>query len=82
MQHRRRGYQTGQAYLREDAAIEGTPLLVVNAAPNGGNGSKRSLTIGDKVAVPDGAVVLSKFPTKKNDVAFAPGKSSPLKPIF
>jgi glycine hydroxymethyltransferase len=57
------GFQTGQAYLKEDYAVDGTAVFVVNSA-SGGNG-KEALTFGDKVSVPDAATVLTKFPVKK-----------------
>lgn len=55
------GYQTGQAYLKLEVAVEGTPILI---ASNVGTTSKTPLAIGDKVAVPDAATVLSHFPVK------------------
>ncbi len=56
------GYQCGQAYLKKDAAVEGTALLVLTG---GGKASGDGLKIGDKVAIPDAATVLSHFPAKK-----------------
>jgi glycine hydroxymethyltransferase len=55
------GYQTGQAYLKEEFAQEGTPVLILGGA----NTKSGDLKIGDKVPVPDAATVLSHFPTKK-----------------
>lgn len=56
------GYQSGQAYLKDEFATEGTPVFVI-AASNGA--TKDTVALGDKVAVPDAATVLSKFPAKK-----------------
>lgn len=57
------GYQTGQAYLKEDYANDGTAVFVVTSTP--GSNGKDALTFGDKVSVPDAATVLTKFPVKK-----------------
>jgi glycine hydroxymethyltransferase len=57
------GFQTGQAYLKEEFAAEGTPVLVGNAAHDGKTAGEFKL--GDRVQVPDAATVLSRFPARK-----------------
>ncbi len=60
------GYQTGQAYLKEDFAEEDTSVLVFSGAARAKNGKALGeLTFGDKALVPDSATVLSHFPAKK-----------------
>ncbi len=62
----REGFQLGQAYLHEDYSEEGTPIAVFA-------GSQRTkaakapgeLAIGEKVPMPEPAVVLSRFPKAK-----------------
>jgi len=56
------GFQTGQAYLKEDSAQENTPVLIMSGKPSA---SSDGLKIGDKLAVPDAATVLTRFPVKK-----------------
>jgi len=56
------GYQCGQAYLKEEFAIPATPLLVMTAKDGE---HKAAPAIGDKLAVPDAATVISRFPAKK-----------------
>jgi glycine hydroxymethyltransferase len=56
------GFQTGQAYLKLEFAAEGTAVGIVNG---GLKTAKADLAIGDKVAVPDDAMVLTHFPAKK-----------------
>lgn len=56
------GFQTGQAYLKDEYAGEGTSVFVVSSQAADGKGT---LTFGDKVSVPDAATVLTKFPVKK-----------------
>jgi glycine hydroxymethyltransferase len=60
------GYQTGQAYLKEEFATEGTPILIFSGSARIQNGKPiSSLTFGDKAVIPDAATVLTKFPKKK-----------------
>jgi glycine hydroxymethyltransferase len=58
------GYQLGQAYLKLEFAKEGTAIMVINPNQKEGGG-KAGYTMGDKLTVPDAAVVLSKFPARK-----------------
>ncbi len=57
------GYQTGQAYLKEDFAVEGTPVLVASVGRDGK--APGEFRLGDKLPVPDTATVLSRFPARK-----------------
>jgi glycine hydroxymethyltransferase len=60
------GYQTGQAYLKEEFAQEGTPIFVFSGAARLQGGKPfAELTFGDKAVIPDAATVLTKFPKKK-----------------
>lgn len=62
------GYQLGQVYLKEELAVEGTPLLIFSGAAHSKNGQHKSMAdlhIGDRAAIPDSAAVLSRFPKKK-----------------
>lgn len=56
------GYQTGQAYLKQEFATEGTAILILTG---GAKAAKSDLTLGDKVTIPDTATVLSRFPARK-----------------
>ena len=60
------GYQLGQAYLKDEFTEEGTPIGVF-AGSGRTKGAKAldELAIGDKVAMPEPATVLSRFPKKK-----------------
>jgi glycine hydroxymethyltransferase len=58
------GYQTGQAYLKEEMSAEGTSVFVVAAQTADGK-SSGAFALGAKVTVPDAATVLTKFPVKK-----------------
>ncbi len=63
------GFQTGQAYLKEEFAEEGTPVFIFSGtthAKDSRNGKALAdLKFGDKTLVPDAATVLSHFPAKK-----------------
>ncbi len=59
------GYQLGQAYLKEEATAEGTTISVFCSAARARQDKPlAALTIGDRVPVPEPAVVLSRFPKK------------------
>jgi hypothetical protein len=57
------GFQTGQVYLKEELAVEGTSILISTGGKAGAAPDKPA--IGDKMAVPDAATVLSRFPARK-----------------
>ncbi|MCC7451200.1 MAG: hypothetical protein IT324_27565, partial [Anaerolineae bacterium] len=60
------GYQTGQAFLKDEVAQEGTPVFVFSGAARTQAGKPLAeLKLGDKAIMPDAATVLSHFPRKK-----------------
>jgi glycine hydroxymethyltransferase len=63
------GFQTGQAYLKEEFAAEGTPVFIFSGTAHtkeSRNGiALADLKFGDKALVPDAATVLSHMPAKK-----------------
>jgi glycine hydroxymethyltransferase len=60
------GYLLGQAYLKEDSAEEGVPLLIYSNVAKSKPGKPLSeLKPGDKATIPDTATVLTRFPAKK-----------------
>jgi len=61
------GYQRGLAYLHTRHAREGTELRIFplpDGEKTGSEKDKRDLIVGDRVAVAEQAVVLSRFPAK------------------
>lgn len=59
------GYQLGQAYVKNGANEEGTALAVFcGSARARAEKTLGELTFGDRVAVPEPAVVLSRFPKR------------------
>jgi glycine hydroxymethyltransferase len=62
------GYQTGQAYLKDEFARDGTPVYVFSGTAHARDGSSKPLAdlkFGDKALMPDAATVLSHFPAKR-----------------
>ncbi len=60
------GYQTGQAYLKQEFTEEGTPILIFSGSARLQDGKPpKDLKVGDKAVVPDTATVISRFPSKK-----------------
>jgi glycine hydroxymethyltransferase len=59
------GYQLGQVYIREDHAEDGTPILVFGGAAKSKAKSVAELQPGDKALIPDAAMILTRFPSKK-----------------
>ena len=59
------GYRLGQAYLELKYTVEGTPIAVFQSASDKPEKPRKALKPGDKVVLPEPAVVLSRFPKKK-----------------
>jgi glycine hydroxymethyltransferase len=60
------GYQCGQAYLHQDYTAEGTSVSVFAGSARVKAGkSPGDLTLGDRIPMPEPAIVLSRFPKKK-----------------
>lgn len=58
------GYQLGQAYLSEEAQAADTPLAVFCGSARSKTATLSGLNIGDRVAVPEPAIVLPRFPKR------------------
>lgn len=58
------GYQLGQAYLNDEAHAEGTPVAVFCGAARARLTPLAGLGLGDRVTVPEPAVVLTRFPKR------------------
>jgi glycine hydroxymethyltransferase len=59
------GYRSGQAYVELKYTAEGTPLLIFQSANDKPEKARKELKVGEKVALPEAATVLSRFPKKK-----------------
>jgi glycine hydroxymethyltransferase len=60
------GYQLGQVYLKDDANSEGAQVLVMaGAARTKAGKAPAELSLGDRMTLPEPAVVLSRFPKRK-----------------
>jgi len=59
------GYRLGQAYLELKYTAEGTPIAIFQSASDKPEKPRKSLKTGDRVNLPEPAVVLSRFPKKK-----------------
>jgi glycine hydroxymethyltransferase len=59
------GYRLGQAYLKLKHTTEGSPVAVFQSASDKPEKPRKGLKMGEKVTLPEGAVVLSRFPKKK-----------------
>ncbi|MBL8163364.1 MAG: hypothetical protein JNJ61_15360, partial [Anaerolineae bacterium] len=60
------GYQSGQAYVLESAGEEGTSVSIfAGAARSKAPKSPGELALGDKLPLPEPAIILSRFPKKK-----------------
>ncbi len=60
------GYQSGQAYLKNDFASEGSAIAVFAGSARTKNGkAPGELHLGDKIPMPEAATVLSRFPKAK-----------------
>jgi glycine hydroxymethyltransferase len=58
------GYQLGQAYLKHEVGGEGAQVSVFCGAARANGKPLSSVGLGDRVTVPEPAVVLSRFPKK------------------
>lgn len=56
------GYLTGQAFIDEKYALEGTPVFIFQSAPKNGGKAPAILKEGDRLVLPTPAIVLSRFP--------------------
>ena len=59
------GYRLGQAYLELKCAAEGTPIAIFQSATDKPEKPRKGLKVGEKVTLPEPAVVLSRFPKTK-----------------
>jgi len=55
------GFLTGQAYLEEKYAKIGTPIMIFQNAPDTAGIPPANLKTGDKVSIPNGATIISRF---------------------
>jgi glycine hydroxymethyltransferase len=64
----RDGYLLGQAHLKREFTTEGMPIAIFQSAPKKIAKAPADLSVGDRVAIPTPARVLSRFPPeeKKN----------------
>jgi glycine hydroxymethyltransferase len=60
----RDGYLLGQAYLKRELTTEGTPIAIFQGASKKIGIAPAELSIGDQVAIPSPATVLSRFPLR------------------
>lgn len=56
------GFLTGQAYLELKYTEEGTPIAIFQSASNKAGKPPAELKMGDKISLPDTALVLARFP--------------------
>ena len=59
------GYQLGQAYVKDTANAEGTAVAVFCGSARTKAADVAGVGIGDKISLPEPAVILSRFPSKK-----------------
>lgn len=59
------GYQTGQAYVKHSAGDEGALIAVYCGADRAKTTTPSELVLGDRITLPEPAVVLSRFPSAK-----------------
>ncbi len=55
------GYLTGQAYIDKKATAEGTKIFIFQNAPNWRQNPPAQLTLGDRVALPGTATIVSRY---------------------
>ena len=56
-----KGYLTGQAFIDKKAATEGTKIFIFQNAPNWRQNPPAQLTLGDRVALPGTATIVSRY---------------------
>jgi glycine hydroxymethyltransferase len=56
------GYLTGQAIIEEKSAEEGAPVSIYQGAPKTTGKTPAELKTGDRVTLPNAAVIVSRFP--------------------
>jgi glycine hydroxymethyltransferase len=59
------GYRLGQAYLELKYTPEGTPIAIFQSASDKPEKPRKGLKMGEKVTLPEPALVLSRFPKRK-----------------
>ena len=55
------GYLLGQAYMQSKYTAEGTPIAIFQSAPKKTGKAPAELSVGDRVAIPTPATVVSRF---------------------
>jgi|LSQX01.2.fsa_nt_gb glycine hydroxymethyltransferase len=55
------GYLTGQAFVDKKVAVEGTKIFIFQNAPNWRQNPPAQLTLGDRVALPGTATIVSRY---------------------
>ena len=55
------GYLLGQAYVQSKYTAEGTPIAIFQSAPQKTGKAPAELSVGDRVAIPTPATVISRF---------------------
>ena len=55
------GFLTGQAILERKYAKIGTPIMIFQNAPDTAGKPPAKLKLGDKVSIPNGATVITRF---------------------
>ena len=58
------GFLLGQAYLKQEFTIEGTPIAIFQGASKQAGKAPAELSVGDRVAIPTPATLLSRFPLR------------------
>jgi glycine hydroxymethyltransferase len=56
------GFLTGQAFVEFKSSEDGTPVAIYQGAPKTGAKVPAELKAGDRVNLPTGATILSRFP--------------------
>jgi glycine hydroxymethyltransferase len=56
------GFLTGQAYLETKYTEEGTPIFIFQSAPRKAAKAPAELSIGDRITLPDAALVIPRYP--------------------